>query len=68
MSNLRNKRYIWLPAILLLYGITMAVFFGRELIAAGRWWQLAVTMGVDIIVCILLFIFLKKKSKGKYTR
>jgi hypothetical protein len=59
-----NKyRYIWLPALLLSYGLAMAAHFGPELIAAGRLWQVWTVVGADIVVCILLFIFLRKKQR-----
>lgn len=65
---MRDKKYIWLPLLLLAYGIFMAVYFGREHAASGHLWRVVVTLAVDILVCILLFIFLRKKSKGKYSR
>lgn len=61
--KIREKRYIWLPLLLLIYGAVMALYFGPEIIAAGKGWQVAVTMGVDVTVCILLFFFLRKKQR-----
>ncbi len=60
---MKEKRYIWLPIVLLLYGVAMAAYFGPEIIAAGQGWQVWVTLGVDVIVCFLLFIFLRKRSR-----
>ena len=59
---MRNKRYIVLPACLLIYGLAMAAFFAKEHIAEGRGWILAAIVGADILICVLLAIFLYKKQ------
>lgn len=62
---MREKRYIWLPLVLLLYGAVMAIWFGRDFVASGRTLQLIIFCAVDLLVCILLFMFLKKKQSYK---
>lgn len=59
----RNKKYIWLPILLLIYGAAMGVVFGPELIAAGKTWYLATILGIDVAVCGTLFFFLRKKQE-----
>lgn len=61
--KLREKRYIWLPVLLLLYGLAMGITFGRDYIATGKTLQLALIMAADIAICIALFYFLRKKQR-----
>lgn len=60
---MKKYRYIWLPAILLIYGMTMAALFGPELIDAGRGWQVAAFTVADIVICIALSIFIRKRQQ-----
>lgn len=60
---MRKYRFIWLPAILLIYGMGMACRFGHELMAAGRAWQLWTFVAVDIIICVALSVFIRKRSR-----
>lgn len=60
---MKKYRFIWLPAILLIYGMGMAWKFGPELIAAGRAWQVWSFVVFDLIICILLSIFIFRRSR-----
>ncbi|MBD5370091.1 MAG: hypothetical protein HDR80_02950 [Bacteroides sp.] len=60
---MRKYRYIWLPVILLVYGLAIAAIFGPEFVRAGKTLTLVLSVAADVIVCILLFIFLRKKSR-----
>lgn len=58
-----KHRHIWLPLLLLVYGITMAVYFGKEHIQSGNTMRLVIFFIIDVALCIGLFIFLKKREK-----
>ena len=58
---MKSKRYIWLPLLLLAYGITMAVYFGKDHIASGNGWRLTLFIVFDVIICVALFFFLKRR-------
>lgn len=60
---MKKYRYIWLPLVLLAYGLGMAWWFGPELSAAGRVWQVWTFVGVDVVVCLLLSVFIYKRSR-----
>ena len=59
---MKKYRFIWIPLLLLVYGLTMAYKFGSDLVAAGRAWQLWTFIAIDIIVCLFLSIFIKKRQ------
>lgn len=40
----------------------MGCYFGPELIAAGKTWYLITILGVDLLICLALFFFLRKKQ------
>ncbi len=60
---MRKYRYIWLSLLLFLYGMTFAIFFGPDFINSGRTIYLIVAVLADLLICILLFFALRKKSK-----
>lgn len=60
---IKRYKYIWLPALLLIYGAIIGILFGNDFIADGRAWQFAATMGADVIVCVALFFALRKKQR-----
>ncbi|MEZ3519582.1 MAG: hypothetical protein K1V75_06545 [Muribaculaceae bacterium] len=60
---MKKYRYIWLPALLLIYGMTMAIFFGPDLIMAGRGWQVTAFVIFDVAICIALSIFIRKRQQ-----
>ena len=61
--KIKNNRYIWLPALLLIYGIIIGIAFGKDFVRSGRTLQLILTLTADLIVCILLFFSLRKKKR-----
>lgn len=60
---MKKYRFIWLPLALLIYGMAMAAWFGPELVAAGRGWQVWTFVGIDIALCSALSIFIYKRQK-----
>lgn len=60
---MKIKKSVWLPTVISIYFIAMAVIFGKEYIAAGEWVKFSLTCAAEIIVIILLVIFLRKREK-----
>ncbi len=60
---MRKNRYIWLPILLFLYGLTFALWFGKDFIQSGKTLQLIIAVSADFIICCLLFFALKKRDK-----
>jgi len=65
---MKNKIYIWLPAIMLVYLGFMVFKFKDELLGAGRHLQFYGTIAIDIIVTALMFIFLRKRTRMRERR
>lgn len=61
--KINRYKYIWLPALLLLYGAVIGILFGKDFISSGRTWQFLATMAGDLAVCIALFFSLRKKGR-----
>lgn len=59
---MRNKRYIWLPILLLIYGLAFAILYGPDFVKTGRTMQLTLAVVADILICVLLFFALRKKQ------
>lgn len=60
--------YIWLPAILLVYLIIMALSFKDELLSKHSYFQFYGTIGIELIVIILLFFFLRRRQQLRNER
>ncbi len=58
---MRNKRYIWLPAILFAYFVFMTVKFGLPMLRQGHTWRFVIICAAEILVLVLLSISLKKR-------
>ncbi|MBP3590351.1 MAG: hypothetical protein J6J61_07225 [Muribaculaceae bacterium] len=65
---MRNKMYIWLPLVMLVYLGFMAFSFKDELLGAGRYFQFYGTIGIELVVIVLLFFFLRRKSRMQERR
>ena len=65
---MRDKIYIWLPAIMLIYLAAMAFTFKDDLLSAGHYLQFYLTIAVELLVIILLFIFLRKRTRMRKER
>ena len=65
---MRDKIYIWLPAIILIYLAAMAFTFKDDLLSAGHYLQFYLTIAVELLVIILLFIFLRKRTRMRKER
>lgn len=64
MSNFRKiKKSIWLPCVLAIYFIGMAVFFGPQLIRDGETFRFILVSAVEIIVIIAVHYFYKRKER-----
>lgn len=61
MKNYFRRKYIVVPALLLIYGTAMAIIFGPELVKAGHTRNLVIFAIFDSLVIILAFYFLRKK-------
>lgn len=61
--NFRRTKYIWLPALLLVYIIVMA-YIGRDtLIVQGDWLRYFGSIAAELAVIVALAVFLRKKQK-----
>ncbi|MBD5203303.1 MAG: hypothetical protein HDS82_00300 [Bacteroidales bacterium] len=68
MKNLPfwRRKYVWLPTLLSIYFIIMALRFGVEMIAAGRIWSFIGIAAGEIFVLVILVIFLRKRENIKH--
>ena len=65
---MRNKAYIWLPLAMLIYTVAMALAFKADLLGEKRYFQFYGTLAIQIIVILLLYVFLRKKSRLRDSR
>lgn len=65
---MRDKIYIWLPAIMLIYLAAMALAFKDDLIGTGRHMQFYITIAVELLVILLLFLILRKRTRLRKDR
>lgn len=56
-------RHIWVPLLLLIYLSVMTWVFGRELIESGQSTRLWTTCGVELLIIIGVYFFLRKKKE-----
>lgn len=63
-----RKKYIWLPLLLGIYFIFMAVYFGRDLLRAGQYWQFFGTAGAEVAVLVALFFSLRRRERLRRER
>lgn len=63
MKRTKIEKYIWVPLLLLIYLGAMTWIFGRELIASGQSTRLWTTCGVELIIIIGVYFFLRKKKE-----
>lgn len=59
----RIKKSVWLPAVLTLYFLGMAIFFGPQLIRDGETLRFILVSIVEIIVIIAVHLFYKRKER-----
>lgn len=59
---MKLRKSVFLPIVISIYFIIMAVWFGRDLIAAGRIGQFSTICAVEIAVIIAMIIFLRKRE------
>ena len=57
------KKSIWLPAAIVIYFICMTCMFAPELIRTNQTARLFTVAGLEIIVIIALYFFLKKREE-----
>lgn len=60
---MKLKKSVWLPTVIAAYFIIMAIYFGPEMIKAGRTLQFSLTCLAEVIVLVLLVIYLRKREK-----
>lgn len=65
---MRKYKYIWLPALLLIYFIFMTFYFGIDLLKAGEQLRFWATVGAELAVLIALAFFLKRRERLRKER
>lgn len=58
-----KKRSVWLPLLLLIYGLGITVLFADDWIASGHTLRLWLTVAADIVIVAALWFFLRKKER-----
>lgn len=58
------RRHQAITAILVVYALFMTIYFGRDLLIQGQYPRFYATLGTEIIVIILTYIFLKKRDNN----
>jgi membrane protein implicated in regulation of membrane protease activity len=59
----RLPKSVWLPVILLIYLIAMAVYYGPRLIAGGETLRFILISLVELAIIILLWYLLRRKER-----
>lgn len=57
------KKSVWLPSLIALYFIGMAIFYAPELIKTGQTTRLITVSILEIIILITLHFFLRKREE-----
>lgn len=67
-KNRKNniKKSVWLPTLIFIYFLAMAIIFGPEMIKGGVSAKFIIICSCEIIVIVLLIAFLKRKENGKW--
>lgn len=65
---MRNKSHIWIPALMTIYLIFMALRYKDELLAAHRYFQFYGTIGIEVVIIVALYFFLRKRNKLRAER
>lgn len=68
MKKKAEKKHLFLPSILLIYVIVMAIIFRDTLTIHHNYFRYFGTIGAELIVILLLTIFLKKRNKMRSER
>ena len=58
-----RKKYILLPALLVIYVIIMAVLFFPKYQESGEWFEYLIVLCGSILIAFLLSFILKRKQK-----
>ena len=65
MSGKKLKKSVLLPVGLALYATAMSCYFGPRLIAEGQSVKFWVSVAVEVIFIVVLFLALRRKDKLK---
>lgn len=65
MQRKKLKKSVWLPTLLALYFLAMAIYFGPKLINEGETTRLIVVSIIEIIIIIAVHIFYKRRERQK---
>lgn len=65
---MRDKRYIWLPAVILIYFLFMTFYFGTDLLAQGQTLRFILTVVAEVVVIVALFFFLRARQRLREER
>ncbi|MBJ2196439.1 hypothetical protein EEL52_12430 [Muribaculaceae bacterium Isolate-113 (HZI)] len=60
------KKSVWLPAILALYFICMAIFFGPELIRNGESTRFITVSVIEVVIIIACHFFYKHRERNNF--
>lgn len=59
------KKHIWLPLLIFIYFLVMAIIFGPRMIQEGEWLKFSLLCVAELGILILLRFFLLKKEQNK---
>lgn len=62
------KRYQVIIALLVCYALFMTFYFGLDLLKTGQELRFYITLGVETVVLILAFFFLRKRDQQRQDR
>lgn len=65
---MRKYKYIWLPAIIGVYFIVMAIWFGRDLLASGQYLRFISIIVVELLLLVGLFFSLRRRERLRRER
>ncbi len=65
---MKEKRYIVLTIIITIYFLIMAIYFGRDLLAAGHYWRFWLTVGAEALCIVAMFFALRAKQRAAKRR
>ncbi|MDE6071289.1 MAG: hypothetical protein K2G53_01915 [Muribaculaceae bacterium] len=65
MGNQRKiRKSIWLPALLALYFLGMAIYFGPQLIREGETLRFILVSVAEVVIIILIHFFYKHRERN----
>lgn len=62
------KRHVILTALITVYAVFMAVYFGSDLLRQGQYARFGITLGAEVVVLVLMFFMLRKRDRLRSQR